>query len=51
VGIVQGLMNNLEMGITLEMGQSVFLLLDALVLGLIPFVDKHEDICLVLIKD
>jgi hypothetical protein len=32
-------------------GGSVFLLWDVVVLGLIPFVIKHEDIRLVLIKD
>jgi heme exporter protein D len=39
------------MVITLEMGGSVFFLWDVVVLGLVPFMVKHEDIRLVSIKD
>ena len=39
------------MVITLETGGSVFLFWDAMVLWLVPFVVKHEDIRLVSIKD
>ena len=51
VGIVKWLMNKLEMVITQKMGESVFLSWDVMVLWLVPFVVKHEDIRLVSIKD
>jgi hypothetical protein len=46
VGIVKGLRNKLEMVITLEMGGSVFLSWDVVVLWHVPFAVKHEDITL-----
>jgi len=39
------------MVITLEMGRIGFLLWDVVMLWLVPFVVKHEDIRLVSIKD
>ena len=50
-GIVKGLINKLEMVITLEMGQIGSLLWDTMVLWLVPFVVKHENVHPVSIKD